>query len=77
MPQNIFYFSTIKGASVQLVFGFEYAILLTVVLTIFVKYILHSIHLHSTDSWENKAVYMLYNDLVLGKKTQIVKLDAK
>ena len=35
-----------KGASVQLVFGFEYAILLTIVANTVVKYILHSIDLY-------------------------------
>ena len=35
-----------KGASVQLVFGFEYAILLTIVANTIVKYILHSIDLY-------------------------------
>ena len=35
-----------KGASVQLVFGFEYAILLTIVANTLVKYILHSIDLY-------------------------------
>ena len=53
------------------VFIFQYAILFTVVLTIFMKYVLHSIHLHSENPWENKAVYMLYTDLVLGKTGDI------
>ena len=61
-----------KGASVQLVFGFgkfsdlqlndrmiinlEYAILLTVAMTAFVKFVLHSIDLQSEDPWENKSM---------------------
>ncbi|KAG8004258.1 E3 ubiquitin-protein ligase synoviolin [Nibea albiflora] len=49
-----------RGASVQLVFGFEYAILLTMVLTTFIKYLLHTIDLQSENPWDNKAVYMLY-----------------
>uniref|UniRef100_H2ZDK5 RING-type E3 ubiquitin transferase n=1 Tax=Ciona savignyi TaxID=51511 RepID=H2ZDK5_CIOSA len=53
-------------SSVQLVFGFEYAILATVVLTVFLKYILHSIDLMSDNPWENKAVYMLYIELITG-----------
>ena len=61
------YHSTlIKGASVQLVFGFEYAILLTVVAMIAVKYVLHSIDLQRDTPWENKSVYMLYTELFLG-----------
>jgi len=61
------YTSTLtKGASVQLVFGFEYAILLTIVVNTLVKYVLHSIDLHSENPWENKAVFMLYTELLIG-----------
>jgi len=61
------YTSTLtKGASVQLVFGFEYAILLTIVVNTLVKYVLHSIDLHSENPWENKAVFMLYTELFVG-----------
>jgi len=55
-----------KGASVQLVFGFEYAVLLTLVANILIKYLLHSIDLYSENPWENKAVFMLYTELVIG-----------
>lgn len=55
-----------KGASVQLVFGFEYAILLTVVLNISVKYILHTIDLQGENPWENKPVFLLYTELGIG-----------
>lgn len=55
-----------KGASVQLVFGFEYAILLTVVLNIWIKYILHAIDLQSENPWDNKPVFLLYTELVIG-----------
>ncbi|TRY88708.1 hypothetical protein DNTS_006276 [Danionella cerebrum] len=55
-----------KGASVQLVFGFEYAILMTMVLTTFIKYSLHTIDLQSENPWDNKAVYMLYTELFTG-----------
>ncbi|XP_028914914.1 E3 ubiquitin-protein ligase synoviolin [Ornithorhynchus anatinus] len=55
-----------RGASVQLVFGFEYAILMTMVLTVFIKYVLHSIDLQSENPWDNKAVYMLYTELFTG-----------
>jgi len=61
------YHSTlIKGASVQLVFGFEYAILITVVAMIGVKYVLHTIDLQRENPWENKSVYLLYTELFLG-----------
>ncbi|XP_034280342.1 E3 ubiquitin-protein ligase synoviolin [Pantherophis guttatus] len=55
-----------RGASVQLVFGFEYAILMTMVLTVFIKYLLHSIDLQSENPWDNKAVFMLYTELFTG-----------
>ncbi|XP_050311672.1 E3 ubiquitin-protein ligase synoviolin [Anthonomus grandis grandis] len=61
------YSSTVtKGASVQLVFGFEYAVLLTVVLNIAIKYALHSVDLNSETPWDNKAVFLLYTELVMG-----------
>ncbi|GFG36596.1 hypothetical protein Cfor_06205, partial [Coptotermes formosanus] len=61
------YQSTItKGASVQLVFGFEYAILLTIVINITIKYALHTIDLNSENPWDNKAVFLLYTELVMG-----------
>nr|XP_033328179.1 E3 ubiquitin-protein ligase synoviolin A isoform X2 [Megalopta genalis] len=55
-----------KGPSVQLVFGFEYAILLTVVFNIEIKYILHSIDLQSENPWDNKQVFLLYTELIIG-----------
>lgn len=55
-----------KGASVQLVFGFEYAILFTIVLNILAKYILHCIDMQSENPWDDKAVYLLYSELGLG-----------
>lgn len=61
------YQSTItKGASVQLVFGFEYAILLTIIVNIAIKYVLHTIDLNSENPWENKAVFLLYTELIMG-----------
>ncbi|XP_054259108.1 E3 ubiquitin-protein ligase synoviolin isoform X2 [Macrosteles quadrilineatus] len=61
------YQSTVtKGASVQLVFGFEYAILLTIIANIAIKYVLHTIALNSENPWENKAVFLLYTELIMG-----------
>ena len=66
-----------KGASVQLVFGFEYAILLTIVVNTVVKYILNSIDLHSENPWEGKAVCLLYSELILGfiKVSKVFKIQ--
>lgn len=33
---------------------------------IFIKYVLHTIDLQNEAPWENKGVYMLYADLLLG-----------
>lgn len=55
-----------KGASVQLVFGFEYAILLTIILNILIKYAFHVNDFHELP-WENKAVFLLYTELVMGE----------
>lgn len=61
------YQSTIaKGATVQLVFGFEYAILITMVANTMIKYVLHAAELRSETPWENKAVFLLYTELVVG-----------
>jgi E3 ubiquitin-protein ligase synoviolin len=65
------YQSTItKGASVQLVFGFEYAILLTIIINIIIKYALHTIDLNSENPWDNKAVFLLYTELVMGESCE-------
>lgn len=47
----------------------QYAILMTMVLTIFIKYVLHSVDLQSENPWDNKAVYMLYTELFTGDRT--------
>lgn len=61
------YQSTIaKGATVQLVFGFEYAILITMVANTTIKYVLHAAELRSENPWENKAVFLLYTELIIG-----------
>jgi len=67
--QFIFYAynSTVtKGPSVQLVFGFEYAVLVTVAANTLVKYVLHAYDLMGEHPWENKAVFMLYTELAVG-----------
>ena len=50
---------------------FQYAILLTMVVTTIMKYALHTIDLHRANLWENKTVYLLYTELVTGKKSVI------
>lgn len=47
----------------------QYAILMTMVLTIFIKYVLHSVDLQSENPWDNKAVYMLYTELFTGEES--------
>ena len=65
---QVAYEATLKhGASVQLVFGFEYAILLTMVAMVTVKYALHTYDINRENPWENKAVFLLYAELAIGK----------
>ncbi|OTF77148.1 hypothetical protein BLA29_012219 [Euroglyphus maynei] len=67
------YHSTLsKGASVQLVFGFEYAILLAIILNITMKYILHFFDLYNENPWEDKAIYLLYTELIMDTYISIV-----
>jgi len=63
---SAYHHTIIKGASVQIVFGFEYAILLVSVIATAIKYLLHLIEIRTGEQWENKGVFMLYSDLVLG-----------
>lgn len=64
---NHAYLSTVSGgASAQIVFGFEYMILLMIVLNIAIKYVLHTIDLNSDNPWDNKAVFLLYTEVVMG-----------
>lgn len=52
----------------------QYAILLTMVLTTFIKYLLHTIDLQSENPWDNKAVYMLYTELFTGTVFSILNI---
>lgn len=56
-----------KGPSVQLVFGFEYTLLIILVSNAAFKYLLHAIDVHSNTFWENKAVLLLYLEFFIGK----------
>ncbi|XP_055847045.1 E3 ubiquitin-protein ligase HRD1 [Episyrphus balteatus] len=56
----------IRGPTVQLVFGFEYGILLTVIASIGIKYLLHAAEMQTENPWENKAVFLLYTELIIG-----------
>lgn len=56
-----------KGPSVQLVFGFEYALLITLAANAAFKYVLHALDVHSDTFWESKAVLLLYLEFFIGK----------
>jgi len=65
---NVAYqFTITKGASVQLVFGFEYAILTTIVLNTLAKYMFHVIDMQNDAPWESKAVFVLHTEVLIGK----------
>lgn len=55
---------TTSGPSMQLLFGFEYIVLATVIATTFVKYIINTIEIQNDEPWENKTIYMVYLDLL-------------
>ena len=52
----------------------QYAILLIMLVGTMMKYILHTIDLQNENPWENKVVYMLYADVVLGECVSMVTL---
>ena len=54
---------TLKGFSVQVIFGFEYLILLLLVITITLKYIFHTVDLTSQQPWDNKTTFIMYTEL--------------
>jgi E3 ubiquitin-protein ligase synoviolin len=62
---SAYFYTMNKGASAQIVFGFEYAVLMTMVFHIIIKYLLHTHDLQQNHPWENKAVYMLYAELFI------------
>ncbi|CAJ0939153.1 unnamed protein product, partial [Mesorhabditis belari] len=65
MVSHAYFTTLIRGASAQIVFGFEYAILMTVVFHVTIKYVLHMHDLRSATQWENKTVYMLHTELFI------------
>lgn len=54
-----------RASGTVLIFGFEFAILLASILNIVVKYILHWIDIASDTPWEEKAVCLLYTELMM------------
>lgn len=50
-----------------LLFFPQYEILFTVVVMMFIKYVAHSIDLQSENPWDNKALYLLYAELIMGR----------
>ncbi|TPX37914.1 hypothetical protein SeLEV6574_g07828 [Synchytrium endobioticum] len=51
--------------SMMIIFGFEYTILLTMVISTSVKYLLHTIDLRQEAPWEDKSMYIFYLELVI------------
>ncbi|KAI8843137.1 hypothetical protein BC829DRAFT_435339 [Chytridium lagenaria] len=54
-----------RGASMMIIFGFEYTILISLIFSISAKYILHSIDARGEHPWENKSMYIFYLELVV------------
>ncbi|KAI9013036.1 hypothetical protein BC832DRAFT_276915 [Gaertneriomyces semiglobifer] len=53
-----------RGASMMIMFAFEYAILVSLIVSASVKYALHSYDLRREHPWEEKSMYIFYVDLV-------------
>ena len=51
----------------MMMLSLQYAILLIMIVGTMMKYILHTIDLQNENPWENKVVYMLYADVILGE----------
>ncbi|XP_041969166.1 E3 ubiquitin-protein ligase synoviolin A [Aricia agestis] len=62
---HAYLFTATKGPSVQLVFGFEYSILVIMIANIVIKYLLHAIDSRWEAPWESKAAVLLYTDLAI------------
>ncbi|CAH2045358.1 unnamed protein product, partial [Iphiclides podalirius] len=62
---HAYQFTTSKGPSVQLVFGFEYSILIIMIVNILIKYLLHAIDARWEAPWESKAAVLLYTELAI------------
>ncbi|KAJ3092439.1 Dynein heavy chain 3, axonemal [Quaeritorhiza haematococci] len=54
-----------KGPSMMIIFGFEYTILVSLIVSTFIKYILHTIDLRRNTPWEDKSMYIFYLDLIV------------
>ncbi|XP_034834304.1 E3 ubiquitin-protein ligase synoviolin [Maniola hyperantus] len=62
---HAYLFTATKGPSVQLVFGFEYSILIIMIVNILIKYVLHAIDSRWEAPWESKAAVLLYTELAI------------
>ncbi|KAJ2953318.1 hypothetical protein O0L34_g905 [Tuta absoluta] len=62
---HAYQFTASKGPSVQLVFGFEYSILIIMIVNILIKYMLHAIDSRWEAPWESKAAVLLYTELAI------------
>ncbi|CAH2233701.1 jg20326 [Pararge aegeria aegeria] len=62
---HAYLFTATKGPSVQLVFGFEYSILIIMIVNILIKYMLHSVDTYWEAPWESKAAVLLYTELAI------------
>ncbi|KAI8425035.1 hypothetical protein MSG28_006911 [Choristoneura fumiferana] len=62
---HAYQFTASKGPSVQLVFGFEYSILIIMIANILIKYVLHAIDSRWEAPWESKAAVLLYTELAI------------
>ncbi|RUP06386.1 hypothetical protein BC936DRAFT_140314 [Jimgerdemannia flammicorona] len=53
-----------RGPNMMIMFGFEYAILASSIISTFGKYILNVVDMRSDEPWENKSIYVFYLELL-------------
>ncbi|KAI8609326.1 hypothetical protein BC830DRAFT_1071068, partial [Chytriomyces sp. MP71] len=58
-------YTTRKGPSMMLIFGFENLIMMSSIILAIFKYIFHTMDLMSEHPWERKSMYIFYAELVI------------
>ncbi|KAI7871734.1 hypothetical protein BDF14DRAFT_1873318 [Spinellus fusiger] len=53
-----------KGPNMMIMFGFEYTILICIMMSIIGKYVLNIIDMRSEEPWEGKSIFVFYLDLI-------------
>ncbi|RKO95806.1 hypothetical protein CAUPRSCDRAFT_8841, partial [Caulochytrium protostelioides] len=57
-------YTMLHGPSMLIIFGFEYSLLLTHLMTSTTKFIFHTIEIRRQEPWDEKRYYLFYVDLI-------------